>query len=116
MSDFRVTESYDGGELVLGGSLTIENASTLRTTFIKALMKEDDLSVCIDADAIVDVSSLQLLCSAHRTALKLGKSITLRLLDKANFLGAVDNAGYIRRRGCARDKDGTCLLVGGAHE
>ncbi|MBI5675800.1 MAG: STAS domain-containing protein [Nitrospirae bacterium] len=112
MSDFKVTESDGGGEIVLSGSLTIKNASKLRTKFIDALMKEDNLSVCIDADAGVDLSFLQLLCSSHRTALKLGKSITLRILAKANFLTAVENAGYTRRRGCARDNNGTCLWLG----
>ena len=116
MSDFRITESDDGGELVLGGSLTIENASALRAKLIEALMREDALAVCIDSDAAVDVSSLQLLCSAHRTASKLGKSFTLRHLAKDNFHITVENAGYSRKRGCGRDKDGTCLWVGGAHD
>jgi len=116
MSDFRVTESDGGRELVMGGSLTIENASSLRLKLLEALMREDDLSVCIDTDAVLDVSFLQILCSAHRTATKLDKTFLLRDLAEDNFASVVKSAGYSRKRGCARDKYDTCLWLGGSCE
>jgi anti-anti-sigma regulatory factor len=116
MSDFRVTESQKAGEVVLGGSLTIENASAIRTKLIATLLREDNIVLCIEADASVDVSFLQILCSAHRTAPKLGKSFTVRYLDPEKFLLTVENAGYTRKRGCARDRGGNCLWVGGGHD
>ena len=116
MSDFNVSESGEKGELVMGGSLTIENASVIRKKLIGLLLKEDEVFVCINADALVDISFLQLLCSAHRTASKLGKSFALRNKASGNFLSAAAKAGYTRIRGCARDRNGTCLWVGGVHE
>jgi len=116
MSDFRVIGPDKEGELTLAGSLTIENASVIRKKLITALMKEDALKVSIDADAAVDVSFLQLLCSAHRTASKLGKSFTLGPAASGNFLAAVESAGYFRKKGCARDREETCLWMGGRHD
>ena len=116
MSDFRVLGPEQGGELSLAGSLTIENASELRKKLIAALIKEDALKVCMDADAEVDISFLQLLCSAHRTASKLGKSFTLGCTASGNFLNAVEGAGYFRKRGCAREREETCLWIGGGHD
>ncbi len=115
MSDFRVLGPDQKGELTLAGSLTIENASAIRKKLITALMREDAVKVCIDADAAVDISFLQLLCSAHRTASKLGKSFTLGHAASGNLLAAVEGAGYFRKRGCARDREGTCLWMGGRH-
>lgn len=115
MSDFRVTESGQGKELILGGALTIENASAIRKMLMKMLLKEDEVVVCVDPDVSVDLSFLQLLCSAHRTASNLGKSFLLRSPDSGNFTAAVENAGYVRIKGCSHDKYGTCLWSGGRH-
>jgi hypothetical protein len=114
MSDFRVLGPDQGGELTFGGSLTIENASALRKKLISALIKADTLKVFIDADASVDVSFLQLLCSAHRTASNLGKVFAFGREATGNFLTAVNGAGFFRSRGCAMVK--TCLWTGGGHD
>jgi hypothetical protein len=116
MGEFRVTESGKGGELIFGGSLTIQNASEIRTRLIGTMIREEEIVVCIDPDASVDVSFLQLLCSAHFTASKLGKSFSLGNAAAGNFLGTAENAGYVRSRGCARGTDETCLWVRGEHD
>jgi len=116
MSDFRAGEPARKTELVLGGALTIENASVIREKLIAALSSENGIVVSIDPDVPVDLSFLQLLCSAHRTASKLGKSFTLRHQDSGNFPAAVENSGYSRKRGCVHDRYGTCLWAGGRHD
>ena len=113
MSDLRVTESGQGRELILGGALTIENAAAIRKWLMKMLIREDEIVVCVDADVSVDLSFLQLLCSAHRTASNLGKAFLLRAPNSGNFPAAVENSGYGRIKGCAHDKYGTCLWSGG---
>ena len=108
MSDFRASE--------LDGPLTIENASAIREKLISALIREDEIAVCIDVDVPVDLSFLQLLCSAHRSASRLGKAFTIRSKTPGNFSAAVENAGYTRKKGCVHDSCGTCLWVGGGHD
>ena len=108
MSDFKVSE--------LDGPLTIGNAAAIRKKLISTLIREDEIVVCIDADVPVDLSFLQVLCSAHRTASNLGKAFRLRYKNSGNFPAAVENAAYNRKKGCAHDKYGTCLWAGGRHD
>ena len=116
MSDFSAGEAGRETELVLDGPLTIENASAIRKKLISMLIREDKTVVCIDSDVPVDLSFLQLLCSAHRTASNLGKSLTLRHQSSGYFPAAVENAAYNRRKGCVHDRYGTCLWAGGRHD
>ena len=115
MADFLVTESEKGG-LIMGGALTIENASEIRKILIKALIKDDQLELSIAPDASMDVSFFQLLCSAHFTASKIGKNFSLRPLSGGNFFREVENAGYARNRGCSRGDNEACLWVRGEHD
>ena len=78
MSDFRAGESGRKIELVLDGPLTIEKASAIRTKLISTLSRGNEIVISIDADVPVDLSFLQLLCAAHRSASKLGKAFALR--------------------------------------
>jgi anti-anti-sigma regulatory factor len=116
MSDFRVSESGKDGELILAGSLTIENASAIRKKLVGTLMSKDAVVVSIDSDAPADISFLQILCSAHQTASTLGKSFSLSYMAAGNFVETVENSGYLRRRGCSKDRGGTCLWVRGGNE
>src|SRR5574340_1490904 len=106
MSEFSAGESEGAAELVLDGPLTIENASAIRKKLISTLIREDEIVVCIDPDVPVDLSFLQLLCSAHRTASNLGKSFSLRHQGSGNFSAAVEDSAYDRRKGCIHDRYG----------
>jgi len=52
----------------MGGSLTIENAARIRQELIRAFQGSDSVVLVIGEDVVADVSFLQILCSAYRTA------------------------------------------------
>jgi hypothetical protein len=61
------------------------------------------------ADAIGDMALLQLLCSAHRTALRAGKRLELGNEPPGQFRMVMDLAGLSRHIGCAQDDTDSCL-------
>lgn len=104
------------GELVMGGDLTIENAAKIRAGLLEALGKGGPVIVRIEGDAVMDVSFMQILCSAHNAAVKSDKPFCLSYAIPGNFIRAVVESGYKRNRGCSRDKNGSCLWVLGGKQ
>ena len=116
MSGFTVSQPDDARVLVMGGSLTIENAGEIRRRLLDAFERSDRVVVSIAEDTQMDISFLQILCAAHHTAAKTNKTFELDRAPKV-FPCAIEDAGYLRLRGCIHDRDRTCLwATGGKHE
>ncbi len=101
--------------LVLSGDSGLSCAGELRETLADALAKAMDLAVDAAAVTDADVSTVQLLCAAHRTAVKLGKRLELLNISEA-ISRVVRDAGFLRREGCMQDPDRNCLWLEGGRE
>ena len=91
---FRSVASGVPGRLAMGGSLTIENASRIREELVRAFGEADKVVLELGEDVVADVSFLQILCSAYRTARMEKKTLEL---DCAAFPGMkqlLTEAGY----------------------
>lgn len=100
--------------LWLDGDLTIERAAELLDVCRQALAASDDISVAFDEVGAVDLSCLQLLCSAHRTAVLQGKQFCFAD-ERPDFLSeAAERAGFIRKGKCQMNPERyDCLWLGG---
>jgi len=110
MLEFKLEEGGTG-KLILDGDMTVQRAGELKTALIEALDKAT--SVVIDMEHITDadLSFLQLLCSAHRTSLKINKTVSLSENAPQFFWDTVKKAGYsCKDPGC---DDQNCLWIGG---
>ncbi len=111
MSDFRMHEQESSGELILGGDLTIANAPKIREALIRALERSAHVSVSVEDAAVMDLSFLQLLCSAHQTAVAGQKTFSIKNGHTEEMEKMVRDSGYLRTCGCSRDSTGTCLWM-----
>lgn len=100
--------------LVLSGDVVVANALELRTTLLSVLAEGEAVEVVLTGAERVDLTLYQLLCAAHHTATKDGKSFTVEAGANENFRRALDQLGLPRHVGCARDKGQNCLWSGGA--
>ncbi len=98
-------------EVTLDGDLTVNRAEEIRMLFIKALIDADRVVVNFGSVADADLSCLQLLCSAHRSASRMNRRLMLSGDWPEAFKKAVDAAGYLRHTGCHLDVDKSCLWV-----
>lgn len=104
------------GVITLDGDLTLSHAEELKGTFIKALADADDISIVFSNVQDVDLSCLQLLCSLHRSAVRLKKSVVFSGSKPPAVRIASEAAGFAHLKGCKLDREDRCLwMVAGAH-
>jgi anti-anti-sigma regulatory factor len=98
--------------LRLEGSWTVERANELKELLIGALKSSDHIIVELEELAELDLSCLQLLCSAHYKFLTLGRSLALHEKKSENFKKVVREAGFRRKLGCHENPHAACLWIG----
>ncbi len=98
--------------LVFEGEKTILQADELRKILIKALIDANHVEMDFEKATAVDLSCLQLLCSAHRSAVRLNKRLMFAGGRPEVLKQAMEAAGYSRVIGCQLDCEKSCLWVG----
>ncbi len=108
---FEDLESGKRGHLTVDGELTVSRAEELRMFLIKALIDADQVNLDFGPVTETDLSCLQLLCSAHRSAARMNKKFSISAAWPDPFNNAVHDAGYARLKGCRFDVDNSCLWI-----
>ncbi len=107
------TEASGLGVVILDGDLTIDHAAGIKNILIQALESAKEVSIRLRDVTAADISCLQLLCSAHKTAVKSDKKITLDDGCSEIFRQTVADAGFSRSRECQQNPYGSCFWSGG---
>ena len=105
-------QGVDAGEMVTlqwSGDLTVRRIAELKAQVQQALAAATQVFIAISADAECDMTVMQLLCAAHRTASRQGKALQLCGEIPEQFKMIMGLAGFSRHIGCARDQSGCCL-------
>jgi len=97
--------------LVMEGNLTIQQAGAVREELQSALKKGQHIELDMEAVKAADLAFLQLLCSAHRTSVNMGKTLAFKGEIPAVFRKSVEDNGYARPHGCVLDVNKTCLWI-----
>lgn len=97
----------------IAGEMTVPFASEIRENLIAAFEKSAAITIDLSDVAEIDVSGLQLLCSAHKSSIEMGKDYRIVGREKDRIWEAADASGQLRQRGCAQDICGTCIWTGG---
>lgn len=110
---FAATPGKDEGVLLLEGELTLLNAEQLRDNLARAIDSTDRVIIDTDAVTDIDLACLQLLCSAHQSALSLGKQLVLHVPLSEVLTSKVAQAGLKRPFQCDSVSETECLWNGG---
>ena len=103
--------SNNSSRLDLNGELTIQRIAELKQQLCSALQDADGLVLNLKEVSRADLTFLQLLCSAHRSAQAAGKFLRCEGVSAA-VDKAVSDAGFLRgNMACGQDCSDSCLWI-----
>ena len=85
--------------IILEDALTLRHADEIRQVLMKALVDADEIAITFRNVTDVDLSCLQLLCSAHRSAVRFNKRLKFAGSAPPLFRRSMEAAGYPRLTG-----------------
>jgi len=109
MVDVSLTKSGKKWVLSLSGALTIDGAEELKAAFVNAVSRYKSIEIAFAQVSALDITCLQLLCSAHRTSVREGKELTIRRPLPVVLERYYAEAGFLRINGCNAGKTGGCF-------
>jgi anti-anti-sigma factor len=112
MADIKVEKKGKETTLIVNGEMTITYAGALRDALIKSLENAERVILDLEDVTAVDLSCLQLLCSAHRTSVQAEKSVELKSAPLGVLKQVACEAGYSRNFGCLPKTENTCFWKG----
>lgn len=95
----------------LKGDLTVQHIAAIKAELAQAMARLDSLQLDISEATDVDISFLQLLCAAHRSALNLHKELALADQTQERIRKTLKDAGFVRHVGCSLGCSESCLWV-----
>jgi len=102
----------DGGAatvVAIEGAMSIEHAGEIRDGLLQAFGAGKRVELSLAEVTEVDLSGLQLLCSAHRTSLARHLGFRVTGEENGRFAAMARAAGLPRHVGCPGDQFGTCV-------
>ncbi len=99
----RIEQTTETDVLVIEGEMIIDHAEELKIILLEALVNHGSLDITMERVDKVDLFGLQVLCSAHRYAMKTGKVLTLLGERPEALRDAMVRSGYGSSVACSTD-------------
>jgi anti-anti-sigma regulatory factor len=111
MIDIEAKKPGDRAIVKISGEFSILHAAGLRDTLMETLGVYKSVEIRIDEMEDIDLSSIQIFCAAHKTALSMDKELIVAGTIPAVIGQIIIGSGYSRHSSCSLDKDHSCLWI-----
>ena len=108
--DLEIDASGHVGILRVDGELTLQKREELRSALIGGIGAVDHMVISLDELPDTDVSCLQLICSAHRTFMRMHKRLMLTGRNLQELRNSLMDAGLCVGN-CTSSSDGGCVWI-----
>ena len=106
----------ESGETIItsGGRLTIENAADFSRLIREALDASHLVAIEFDPEVEIDITGVQILCSACKSAANSGKVFSYHGPQPQALTEIIITSGSERNAVCKHNNGSTCIWFGGA--
>ena len=111
MPDTQNVPSDDQTTITLNGDLTVQNANARKSEILSALKKSATVILDLSRMTAGDLSLLQIICSAHRSADSMHKQFSIRGAEQTAYRKLIEQSGYSRQIGCRESLRRSCLWM-----
>ena len=107
----------ENGEIIVtsGGCLTIENAAEFSRIVREALESSKNVAIEFEPEVDIDITGVQILCSACKSAAQSGKVISYHGPRPQALADIITSSGAERHAVCKHNNDSTCIWFGGVN-
>ena len=107
----------ENGEIIVtsGTRLTIENASELSRIIREALEATHLVAVEFDPEVEIDITGVQILCSACKSAANSGKVFSYHGPQPKALADIISSSGAERHAVCKHNNNSPCIWFGGTN-
>lgn len=107
----------ENGEIIVtsGDRLTIENAAEFSRIIREALEGSNNVALEFEPSVEMDLTGLQILCSACKSAAASGKTFSYNGPQPQALAAIIAGSGAERNAVCKHNNNSTCLWFGGAN-
>lgn len=105
----------ENGEIIItsGDRLTIENAADFSRIVREALEASDNVLIEFEPEVAIDITGVQVLCSACKSAALSGKVLAYHGPQPAGLTEIITASGAERHGVCKHNNDSNCIWFGG---
>lgn len=111
MATGRQKKKEGARTVVVNGPATVGAIARTKAALEEALDAAASVTVSLEKITNVDVSFLQLLCSAHWSAAEADKTLTVTGIDQEPVASLLLQAGFLRHIGCHETTRRSCLWI-----
>ena len=112
-----LNSSYrENGDIIItsGDRLTIETAAEFARLVREALEASKNVAVEFEPALEIDITGLQILCSACKTAASVGQTFSYHGPQPEALAALISASGAERHALCKHNNNSTCIWFGGA--
>ena len=112
----KVTTRQGKAYLKPGGELSVAQAADFKDALVNSLARAAEIEINLESVNTIDLACLQLMCAAHRSAAKEGKSLFIKDSTLPVFIEAKELAGFNYSKPCRHVTTGDCLWIVGGND
>lgn len=105
----------ENGDIIIssGDRLTIESAGEFAQLIREGLEASQHVSVEFEPDVEMDITGIQIICSACKTAAASGKNFSYQGARPSALADLIEACGVERHATCKQNNNSTCIWFGG---